>query len=195
MTIHIIIINGAGGCGKDSFVDFCREAFGEVHNLSMVDEVKSAAVVLGWKGGKTDADRQFLSDLRQLTEEYNDHPFLTVTSWIDDRIRLEHLWDELVFVHCREPHNISRLKNHFRHRCTTLLIERHGHEIPDCDADRMVRGFNYDEVAHNAGTLEDLKTTAVSFVARLMMDQKINRVRRFKCTGNQLKEAMAEEPP
>jgi|GEM_PF-1030037 len=166
MTTHIIIINGAGGSGKDTFVDFCQSHHNATHNLSMINYIKQAAKALGWDGGKADADRQFLSDLRQLSESYNDHTFKSITTWIDRRIEEGLGWDELIFIHCREPHNIARLKNHFRHNCSTLLIERHDHETPNCDADQMVRGFNYDEVVHNAGTLADLHEMAREFVVR-----------------------------
>ena len=45
MKKMIIIINGTGGSGKDSFVSFCGE-FVKVLNVSAVDKVKEAAKIL-----------------------------------------------------------------------------------------------------------------------------------------------------
>jgi len=45
MQKQIIIINGTGGSGKDTFVEFCSE-FTKVTNISSVDKVKEAAKIL-----------------------------------------------------------------------------------------------------------------------------------------------------
>ena len=47
---QIIIINGSGGVGKDTFVEFCKK-YARVLNISSVDKVKEAANILtGWNG-------------------------------------------------------------------------------------------------------------------------------------------------
>ena len=52
MEKRIIIINGSGGVGKDTFVEYCSE-FTNVKNISSVDKVKEAAKILvGWNGEK-----------------------------------------------------------------------------------------------------------------------------------------------
>ena len=54
MNKKVIIINGTGGSGKDTFVEFCAE-FARVTNISSVDPAKAAAKVLvGWEGEKDD---------------------------------------------------------------------------------------------------------------------------------------------
>ena len=65
-----IIINGCGGVGKDTFVDYCR-IFANITNISSVDKIKEAAKILGWNGGKAEEDRKFLSDLKLLSTGYN----------------------------------------------------------------------------------------------------------------------------
>ena len=65
---QIVIINGTGGCGKDTFVSFVSK-YKRVYNFSSIDKVKEIAKLIGWDGGKTDKDRKFLSDLKKLTTE------------------------------------------------------------------------------------------------------------------------------
>ena len=65
---QIVIINGTGGCGKDTFVSFVSK-YKRVYNFSSIDKVKEIAKLIGWNGGKTDKDRKFLSDLKKLTTE------------------------------------------------------------------------------------------------------------------------------
>ena len=66
MSKHeIFIINGSGGCGKDTFVELFSKHYGpdKVWNYSSVDKVKRIAKEIGWTGAKTEKDRKFLSDL------------------------------------------------------------------------------------------------------------------------------------
>ena len=63
---EIIIINGSGGVGKDTFIAMC-DKYTYTKNYSSVDEIKCVARQLGWNGGKTEKDRKFLSDLKLLT--------------------------------------------------------------------------------------------------------------------------------
>jgi len=72
--LPIIIINGKGGCGKDSLIDGIVSYGWWRRTLSAVDKVKQAATVLGWDGGKEDNDRKFLHELKNLSTDYNDGP-------------------------------------------------------------------------------------------------------------------------
>ena len=52
MEKRIVIINGSGGVGKDTFVELCGK-FVEVKNISSVDKVKEAArILVNWNGEK-----------------------------------------------------------------------------------------------------------------------------------------------
>ena len=95
MNKKIVIINGSGGVGKDTFVDFCKE-FTNVRNISSVDKVKEAAKILvNWNGEKDEKSRKLLSDLKRISVEYNDYPNVYIkdsiigsdniilSSWID----------------------------------------------------------------------------------------------------------------
>ena len=62
MDKKVIIINGTGGSGKDTFVEFCSE-FKNVMNISSVDKVKEAASILvGWNGEKDEKSMKLLVD-------------------------------------------------------------------------------------------------------------------------------------
>ena len=63
--MRVVIINGIGGSGKDTFVVMCKDVLGanRVLNISTVDFVKEVAKFCGWDGSKQPEDRKFLSDL------------------------------------------------------------------------------------------------------------------------------------
>ena len=72
--IKFVIMNGSGGIGKDTFIDFIDDFMEKdeyLYNISSVDKVKEAAEILGWEGGKTDEDRIFLHELKQAAVKYN----------------------------------------------------------------------------------------------------------------------------
>ena len=74
MQKQVIIINGTGGSGKDTFVQYCSK-YAKVINISSVDKVKEAATILvGWKGEKDEKSRKLLVDLKKLSIDYNDAP-------------------------------------------------------------------------------------------------------------------------
>ena len=66
----IIVINGQGGVGKDTFIDILNKKGLKIANVSSVDGVKELARMVGWNGAKEDKDRKFLSDLKILTTNY-----------------------------------------------------------------------------------------------------------------------------
>ena len=86
-----IVINGAGGTGKDSFVlaavRYLAELGYTASNYSSVDQVKAAALYLGWDGVKDEKGRQFLSDLKDLATRNYDGPMLYMAD-LDAQARL-----------------------------------------------------------------------------------------------------------
>ena len=96
---EIVVINGSGGAGKDTFVQFCGE-YTSIMNISSVDKVKEAAKVLaGWNGEKDEKSRKFLSDLKELGIEYNDAPFKYISNMAEEFKKIHHrqvLTDEII---------------------------------------------------------------------------------------------------
>jgi hypothetical protein len=160
MEKKIIIINGSGGVGKDSFVEFCRP-YANITNISSVDKIKEAAKLIGWDGGKTEEDRKFLSDLKILSTNYNDFAYNYIKDQIE-KFRKDRS-SFTMFIHVREPDEIDRIKNDFN--CVTLLIKNINKGIISSNmADANVEKYDYDYVIHNDQDLAELKRQAVRFI-------------------------------
>jgi len=158
---EIIIINGTGGSGKDTFVEFVSK-YAYVFNFSSVDKVKEVAKVIGWNGGKTEKDRKFLSDLKRLTTAYNDMAFNSIKSAVE---YFQNSDEEIMFIHIREPEEIARAQLAFNAK--TLLIKRAGLEnITSNYSDASVENYEYDYRIYN-DTLEGLEQSAIDFVNSL----------------------------
>ena len=114
---EIVVINGSGGVGKDTFVQFCGE-YVPIMNISSVDKVKEAAKVLaGWNGEKDEKSRKFLSDLKELGIEYNDAPFKYISNMAEEFKKSD---KQIMFVHVRESEEIEKCKKCLNAK--TLLI-------------------------------------------------------------------------
>jgi hypothetical protein len=161
MSKKIVIINGSGGVGKDTFVNFCSKYTGVV-NISSVDVIKSAASILGWDGGKTENDRKFLSDLKLLATDYNDHSFNYIKECIKRFKYNEH--SNILFIHLREPGEIEKLKNEFPEIITLLITNKNVQGISSNMADANVDSYEYNYTIPNDDTLSDLDAIACSFV-------------------------------
>jgi len=161
MKKQIIIINGTGGSGKDTFVELCSK-YGKVMNFSSMDKGKNIARLIGWNGQKTEKDRKFLSDLKRLTTEYNDMSFNSIKDAVD---KFMHSDREILFIHIREPEEIKRALKIFKAK--TLLIKRVGlTNIESNYSDANVDNFSYDYIIENA-TLEELDKKAQKFINNL----------------------------
>ena len=119
--MKIICINGQGGVGKDSFVFFCGSPFSGIYNCSMIDGIKDIARKIGWDGDKELKDRKFLSDLKDLADNYNDFSFRHVLDnlrfvfygYMERRNKEKEagIEEPICFVHAREPKDIERWRD------------------------------------------------------------------------------------
>lgn len=164
---HIVIINGSGGVGKDTFVNFV-DNYISAYTISSVTEIKDVARRLGWTGSKTEKDRKFLSDLKILSGEYNDFPFNELVKGIDEFVS-DPGRKGLVFLMIREPNEIQRVKDYIENdihgTCVTLLITNNNvNAITSNVADAGVNNYEYDYTVNNNGTLEDLEKESLTFV-------------------------------
>lgn len=165
---EIVIINGTGGSGKDTFVSFVSK-YRKVFNFSSVEKVKEIAKMIGWNGTKEEKDRKFLSDLKKLTTEYNDMSFKSIIEAIHSFLTSE---EEIMFIHIREPEEISRLVNKLNGNVTTLLIKREG--LPNIStnySDASVDNYNYDYTITNR-SLEELDYRAQSFAETILSSKE-----------------------
>ena len=158
MEKQVIIINGTGGSGKDTFVEFVSK-YAKIFNFSSVDKVKEIAKAIGWDGQKTEKDRKFLSDLKRLTTEYNDMAFNSVKEAVN---LFNNSDNEIMFIHIREPEEIKRAVSSFGAKA--LLVRREGlASITSNYSDASVENYEYDFIIKNT-TLENLDIQAEQFV-------------------------------
>ncbi len=160
MNKQVIIINGTGGSGKDTFVRFCSE-FAKVTNISSVDKVKEAAKILvGWNGEKNEKARKLLVDLKQLSIKYNDYP----TKYIQEQYKIFEKSDsQYLFIHIREIEEIEKIKKLLNAK-TLLVLNSRVALITSNSSDANVYKYEYDYKIENSGSLEDLKQKAKEFI-------------------------------
>lgn len=162
--IKVIVINGAGTSGKDTFIDLFSEVCDEscegysVYRFSSVDRVKYFATCMGWDGVKDNKGRRFLSDIKDAMTLYNDDPFNYMKEKVEEVKDITE--DAFIFFHVREPSEIKKMVN--RLGATSLLIERPSVNSDSFTnhADKNVKEFPYSYIVSNNGTLSDLKHRA-----------------------------------
>jgi guanylate kinase len=171
--MKVVIINGKGGCGKDTFVAMCRDVLGanRILNVSTVDFVKEVANYCGWDGTKTPENRKFLSDLKDVLTQWNDIPLKKVCQeikvWTNLWIASGEYDKAVVFIHCREPKEIDKLcKELNEYEPTTLLIRRSIAESVEQinHADNQVLDYAYDYTIWNDSNLSWLHNEAKVFL-------------------------------
>lgn len=152
MFRKIIIINGSARTGKDSFIDLFYEKTGiPVCNISTIEESENILFNLQYVLGiteersfKTDLYRSLLHDVKCLLVKYGDRPFKQTVERVNS---LSDIFpDSIIFIHCREGSEISKLVDYFGKSCFTLLLKRNV-SVPDNPADKNVdKYFGYDIV-------------------------------------------------
>ena len=161
MNKKIIIINGSGGVGKDTFVEFCG-GFTGVKNISSVDKVKEAAKILvGWNGEKDEKTRKLLSDLKQISIDYNNFPLVYIKNQVNDF--LDNSFENIMFIHIREIEEIEKVKSVVGAK-TLLITNNRVEKIKTNKSDANVENYKYDFYIDNNGTLDELKEKAKKFV-------------------------------
>lgn len=166
MKKQIFIINGSGGVGKDSFCNMIKNYSGhDTFIISSVDDIKKKAILMGWDGvSKTEKDRKFLSDLKELCTWYNDAPY----NYIRNQIMYFEATpkSEIMFIHIREPKEIEKIKQKYPYAKTILVTNKTIPIITSNNADASVFDYRYDYYIKNDGTLNDLKESALSFIEK-----------------------------
>mgnify|MGYP004724745479 CR=1 FL=1 len=155
---NIVVINGTGGCGKDTFIKLISK-YKKVYNFSSIDKVKEIARIIGWDGTKDEKSRKFLSDLKNLTKEYNDMPYNCTKEAIEE---FKNSDCEIMFIHIREPEEIKRIVDTFGAK--TLFIKRENlNDITSNSSDGRVSKYKYDYSILNT-TLEEYEKKACEFI-------------------------------
>ena len=173
--VKVVVVNGAPNAGKSLFERLCKEqcscfrnrpGFDGVKPLyvditSTVEFVKEIAYNCGWNGAKTPENRKFLSDLKALLTEWDNIPYKIIKERVEN---LPKTVDWIVFVDCREPEEIQKLKDGMN--ATTLLIRREQAENAETSnaSDANVLKYNYDLTIWNNSDIIDLEKQVEEFI-------------------------------
>lgn len=165
-----IIINGAGGCGKDTLIQILSNYY-NVKNISSITPVKEIAKHCGWNGEKTDNARKFLSDLKKVLTEYNEFPMQYLIKEQNDFLNDN---NKLLFVHIREPKEIDKFKNQSKTKTYTLLItprEDLQNKVYGNTSDDDVANYNYDFIFKNDKPLDIIEKQWIEFISTNILNK------------------------
>jgi hypothetical protein len=162
----VIVVNGKGGVGKDTFCD-CAAAYFATWNISAITPVKEIARICGWNGEKDMKSRKFLADLKQLLVDYNGYPNQYLEGEYHRFLQSE---AELLFVHIREAEQIADFLRRIPGKKLALLVRsnRLGTAAYGNAADDLVEAYDYDAVFQNDVTLEALPGAVEAFLTDLL---------------------------
>ena len=182
----VVIINGAPGAGKDSFVKlaqaYCNnDECANVLNLSSVDPIKDMLEGFGWDGNKDDMARNIISDIKRIWINAQNGPttfmLYNILEWHKQYVEE----DNIIFCHIREPEEIWKLKNilsgmdEIGIEVMTMFIIRAGNTVDGCDTDnirdsdnpKLILQFPYDMIIYNDGDLPQLDEKVCEFINEL----------------------------
>ena len=163
MNKTIIIINGVGGCGKDTLIDLLKEQY-KVKNISSITPIKEIAKHAGWNGEKTNKARKFLSDLKKLLTDFNELP---QTYLLNEQEKFLLSDEDIMFVHIREPHEISKFVSLTKCKTKTLLIlprEELKNKDYGNESDNNVYNYNYDLYFNSDKPLNEIAPIWLEFI-------------------------------
>jgi adenylate kinase family enzyme len=163
----VIIINGSGGSGKDTFIKIAKELYEiddfEIANVSSIDPIKRALrKYYGWDGkNKSDEWRRKMVALKE-TYAKKDLP----THYLIDKINK--VKRGIVFLHIREPHEIEKVMTRIE-EAHTLHVARPQVSVPNTKVDMKTTEYRYDTSIVNDGeTEEDLKHQVKDFFEQIV---------------------------
>lgn len=167
----IIILNGTGGSGKNTFADMFSASYHVAH-ISMVDIVKIMVGKMGLVSHvKDETYRKFLSDIKLALEAYLDLPFKSVTQAVDVLLRDDST--DIIFIDMREPYDIERISKLYD-ITTVLVYNPRVADITSNIADASVYDMAYDYVVENSGDLDLLWESANTLMSALKGEKQFD---------------------
>lgn len=189
----LVITNGTGGAGKDTFCQMVKKELEEIGfetwRYSYVDFTRNMLHEFADidTSKKTDKDRKLLAAINHALEEYDDIPFKDCCDLINDFLlsfqnRYEPMTDtyekndtDFIFLDVRSPEIINRFKEKYKNVYTVLVDN--GKLTDATPEDLNVKNYDYDYMINNTGTLCDLEQQAHDFVTYILNQEDTRRVR------------------
>ena len=162
-----IVMNGAGGVGKDTLCNLAAKHF-KIRNISTITPIKELARMADWDGRKDDKSRKFLADLKQLCVNYNDFPTNWAKAQYENFLTTD---EEILFVHIREPEEIAKYVKATDGLAKTLLVrggERMKKSVYGNAADDGVENYYYDYYFDNDKPLEEAELAFSELMRRIL---------------------------
>ena len=167
MSKAVIVINGAGGVGKDTLCELAAKHL-RIQNISTITPIKEIAAQCGWDGRKDDKSRRFLSDLKKLSADYNDFPTMWALERYHSFLKTD---DDILFVHIREPEEIGKFVRATDGAAITLLVrggERARREAYGNVSDDCVEDYTYDHYFMNDKCIEEAEREFVILLKNII---------------------------
>lgn len=163
----VIIVNGKPRSGKDTvskyITEYCEEQGTYCDVWSTIDVEKEILEEYVKQYDTTsNIDRAFLSDLKQLLNEYYNYTFESFKSIID-------LNDGIIIIHTREWEEIQNFKIYCEQNninfITIFVTGKFQQEMFTNVSDKYCDDYynHYDYKIHNYGTLEELRENVRNF--------------------------------
>lgn len=159
----VIITNGSGGCGKDTFAKTLGDRIPsyKYSSIDLVKEILSPYVDIN---NKTEKTRKMLSDVKLALKDiiFND-----LQQIVKDFYNNE-ICTNLLILDIREPDEIERAKKEFN--AITILIKNDNvPQILSNMADANVYNYTYDYIIDNSGTIGDLEVKVEKFLHEVIV--------------------------
>lgn len=165
MEKQIFILNGTGGCGKDTFCEILDKYISTYHYSSIrIPRDMAKAVDAGIE--KTEKYRKFLSDLKSLITEYNDCIFKDLRRVVENFKK----WRDpyVLLFDIREPKEIARAAKEFGAK-TILIRNPSVKPITNNSSDANVEMYDYDYIIDNDGTIKDFEKKVEQFYKTVIL--------------------------
>jgi hypothetical protein len=109
-----------------------------------------------------------------IANKYFDSSFSYIKKNVDNQL----FDNDIMFVHCREPEEISRFKKELSSdnvKVLTLLIKREDSSVANNYADQSVNNYEYDIVIENNKDIESLKYSAYKFLENYIYNKVLDK--------------------
>lgn len=160
----IIITNGSGRCGKDTFAELMNK-YVKVDKYSSIDFFKKLGAIGRMKQTKGEKERLLLSVLKKAFVNYNDLPLLLCSEKIEEF--LHNIDNDVLIIDIREPEEIEKIISLYPQIITVLLINNNVPIIMSNSSDAGVFDYVYDYVIDNSDTLATLEDSVITFLKEL----------------------------